>query len=552
MHCQVETLRRCFPPGIRRILGELPKTLDETYERILMEIDEEKQAYANRLFQCLAISIRSLRVEELAEIFAVLPDAESTQGFDMGWRPEDPEAFILSACSTLVSIVDVWGKKVVQFSHFSVREYLTSDRIANSSLVSPFHILPQLAHTLLARACLTVLLQLDNSIDGTGMKSFPLARYAAKYWVDHVQFAEISSNIQDGMDFLFDRNKPHFAAWIRVFDLDNPAKRRWSDDLDDDSDDSDDPDGYPDHPGQPVAVPLYYAALCGFRDLAERLLDAYPYDVNARGGYYETPLLAALNKEHPKIALLLLERGADGESRGRQRQTALYEASSRGYAEVVRSLVDRGEDLNVECDDWDDGWLKVKWTPLLVALKNGRPEVATVLLKHGADANYQDKRGKSPLHIASRHPSGDLARLLLDHGANLNASDTRGKSALHETSSNGQITLVKLLLEYGADADTRNNSGWTPLHYAARDGHPEVVLLLLDHGADANAQKKDRLTALHLAAANGHLQVVEVLLKRDADPHARDRGGKTPFQLASVRNRTQIMRLLSEHTGEKM
>jgi len=80
--------------------------LDETYERILLEIDEEKQVYANRLFQCLAMSIRPLRAEELAEIFAVLPNAESTPDFDASWRPEDPEAFILSACSTLVTIVD--------------------------------------------------------------------------------------------------------------------------------------------------------------------------------------------------------------------------------------------------------------------------------------------------------------------------------------------------------------------------------------------------------------------------------------------------------------
>jgi len=105
VHCQVETLRRCFPPSIRRILRELPKTLDETYERMLMEIDEEKQPYANRLFQCLVISVRPLRVEELAEVFAILPNEESTPGFNIGWRPEDPEAFILSACSTLVSIV---------------------------------------------------------------------------------------------------------------------------------------------------------------------------------------------------------------------------------------------------------------------------------------------------------------------------------------------------------------------------------------------------------------------------------------------------------------
>lgn len=68
MHCQLESLRFCFPPSIRRVLGELPETLDATYERALLGISKQTQDYAHRLFQCLVVSIRPLRVEELAEI----------------------------------------------------------------------------------------------------------------------------------------------------------------------------------------------------------------------------------------------------------------------------------------------------------------------------------------------------------------------------------------------------------------------------------------------------------------------------------------------------
>jgi ankyrin repeat protein len=537
VHCQVETLRRCFPPSIRRILRELPKTLDETYERVLMEIDEEKQPYASRLFQCLVISIRPLRVEELAELFAILPSAESTSGFNVGWRPEDPEAFILSACSTLVSIVNVRDGKLVQFSHFSVREYLTSTRIANSAPVSHFHILPKPAHTVLARTCLGVLLQLDCSIDQTKIQNFPLAWYAAEHWLDHARFEGVSSDIRDAMDCLFDKNKPHLAAWNWLCDLENGRRRRWQ---------------LSPHPSRP-AVPLYYAALCGLHDLSGRLLDAHPEDVNARGGYHVTPLLGSLSTGHSDIALLLLERGPDMEFRNRQDQTALYVASSRGYAEVVRSLIDRGADLNVECCDENQG-NNMKWTPLQVASNNGMMEVARLLLGHGAGVNYQDNKGKSALHIASRHPSNNLVRLLLDHGANADAMDNWGNTALHDASCDGRITIVKSLLEYGANADAQSKWGSTPLHYAARWGHLEVIKLLLDHGADVNAQKEDRWTALHLAVLEGHVPVVEVLLKRGADPHARTRKGETPFQFASssMLDRTQIMRLLSERTGEKM
>ena len=571
VHCQIETLRRCFPPSIRRILGELPKTLDETYERTLLEIDAEKRNYAHRLFQCLIISIRPLHVKELSELFAVLPDTESTPGFNIGWRPEDPEEFILSACSTLVTVVDADtyhdDEKVVQFSHFSVREYLTSDRIANSALVSHFHILPRPAHALLARACLSVLFQLDHTTDRTNIQNFPLAPYAAEHWVDHARFEDISSDIRDGIERLFDRDQPHFAAWVRVHDLDGYDS--WNKD---DKDGKDDELGLdditPTGPKQPHAVPLYYAALCGIRDLAERLLAAHPQDLNAQGGVRGAPLNAALHNGHLNIALLLLEHGADGENGGKACQTALYMASSRGYNEVLGTLINRGADPSVQCDDWDgDREKKVKWTPLHIASKNGRLEIARTLLANGVDVNYQGDRCRSPLNIASRCGYIDLVRLLLDHGVDLNASDELGQTALHKASFQGQFEIVRLLLERGANVDVpgrggAGTGGWTPLFFAARNGHQEMVQLLLDHGADvkvqASEEPRELWTALHLAIYWEHPQVVKVLLERGADPHARTKMGTTPFQLAESPSnswlepeyRAQIMQLISERTGE--
>src|SRR5216683_279821 len=61
-------LRHCLPGTIRRALDDLPRSIDETYERILLSIGEERWEYAQRLFQCLAISFQPLRVDELAEI----------------------------------------------------------------------------------------------------------------------------------------------------------------------------------------------------------------------------------------------------------------------------------------------------------------------------------------------------------------------------------------------------------------------------------------------------------------------------------------------------
>ena len=71
--CQVDRLRRTFLASIRSVLNDfkLPKTLDETYGYTLLGIDDEKREYARQLFRCITVSIRPLRVEELAEILAV-------------------------------------------------------------------------------------------------------------------------------------------------------------------------------------------------------------------------------------------------------------------------------------------------------------------------------------------------------------------------------------------------------------------------------------------------------------------------------------------------
>src|SRR5712675_2923390 len=89
--CQIDRLRRSFPASIRTVLDDLPKTLDETYGRSLLGIDEEKREYALRLFRCLTVSIRPLRVEEMAEIFAFHFDKAAKAAFNADWRPEDAE-----------------------------------------------------------------------------------------------------------------------------------------------------------------------------------------------------------------------------------------------------------------------------------------------------------------------------------------------------------------------------------------------------------------------------------------------------------------------------
>ena len=224
--CQLDTLRRCFPGSIRRALKELPRTLDETYERILLGIDEEKWEYALRLFQCLTVSCRPLQVKELAEVLAVELDAGAVPKLNVDLRPKDADEAVLSACSTLITIIKPdldtvpdfphyrhdWALPIVQFSHYSVKEFLTSCRLESlRPTLSRFYISFQPAHLVLAQSCISTLLQPDPDVDVV-VNDFPLASYAAVNWVYHAQIYGVASRIQTGMESLFDPEKPYFAV----------------------------------------------------------------------------------------------------------------------------------------------------------------------------------------------------------------------------------------------------------------------------------------------------------------------------------------------------
>ncbi len=212
MFCQLEVLQHALPSSIPRVLEDLPESLDETYERILREISKPNEGHARRLLHCLAAAVRPLRVEELAEVLAIDFDEGGTAKLNPAWRWEDPEEAVMSTCSSLVIIVDDGDSRVVQFSHSSLKEFLTSNRLAGPIRdVSHYHIQLETAHSILTQACLAILLQFDDRVDHDNIKGFPLARYAAQYWATHARVEGASSRIKDGVERLFDAHEPYFS-----------------------------------------------------------------------------------------------------------------------------------------------------------------------------------------------------------------------------------------------------------------------------------------------------------------------------------------------------
>jgi ankyrin repeat protein len=475
VYCQLEALRHCLPPSVRGILEALPDTLDETYERVLREINKANRQHARRLLQCLTVALRPLRVEELAEVLAIDFDAPAHGGIPQlnpKWRWADHHQAVLSTCSSLIAIVDDGAFQVVQFSHFSVKEYLTSDRLAYSSRdVSRYHVLLEPAHTILAQACLGVLLRLDNSVTRDNANDIPLVEYGAQHWFDHAQFEGVASRICDAMEYFFDADKPHWMAWSQVQKVDES----WDEFSPDD--------------GANGAFPLYYASLGGFYDLAERLVGKHPEHINARGGRMVVPLVAALHRKHFKVAELLHQHGADVDVWGKYENTPLRVACGHGSMDIAEWLLNHR--ANVDAQGYNG------YGPLHVAAHEGHLHICQMLIEHNADIHNRAKFGDTPLQSAASHISVtrnqvNIMQVLLDHGADPNARDNYGSTPLHCSSWNqyedyeptkGTVEGTRLLLKYSAIIDAENNQGKTPLQLALDHGRDDIAACLREHGA---------------------------------------------------------------------
>jgi ankyrin repeat protein len=454
----------------------------------LLGIDKEKRKHAIRLLQCLALSRRPLRVNELAEVLATRIDAGQIPRLHKDQRPRKADEDVLLAGSTLITTIkpgvhddDTSDTRVVQFSHYSVVEFLTSKRLASSKNedLSQYYISPKSAHTTLAQICVGTLLQLDNHVKGA-TQDFPLAEYAAQNWFHHAQYKDVAPGMQDGMNCLFDPNRKHFTVWVSVHNIDHVSSRTWL--------------SKPSNP--PELSPLYYATLCGIHSVVEYLVIICRQDPNKSHGGRGTPLEAAVVLGHTAIVQFLLEHAADVNVRDKDNSTPLHEASGSGNLDVMQ-----------------------------------------LLLSHGADVNVFDRRGDYPLHKASRYQKFDAMELLVKRGADVNARNESSSTPLYEASGNGNLDVMQLLLSLGADVDVFNHRGDSPLHEAVRHRIFDAVNILVSRGADVNVRDKYNSTPLHEASGNGDLNITQLLLSRGTDVNVFDDWGDSPLHKAlRVRN----------------
>jgi len=524
---QLRALKSCGQGDVERALDDLPSDLDETYSRILNNFPHNATttSRARHVFECIAFARRPLTPAEVVEIFSINIESPSETCYEDDIA--DPEAYLLQKCPNLIDIVESEnGGKVVQFIHFSVKEYLTSAEFKHAERPTRRYSFDNyFANITLVTICIAALDSNDLLPN--------LRQYAHQYWFEHV-----SPDAADALDELLSHflqpNSPSFVSWTG---------------------------------GQSTA--LHWSARLGLRNHTDRLLKG-SNDINLLDAEQQTPLFRAASNAtfnaHFDTMRLLLEHGASCTiqpcfSHRSVLHYAIHSPKAQ-VAKVIGFLVQQGAQV--------DATMVGGHTALHEATWWGKKEAMKALIDHGANI-HAFAGSQTPLHRATWCDRDVEAELLLSLGAFVDLTTGDGCTPLHFAAAFGPRATLRVLLNHDAAVDARATKrsvlganagdiyvyiGSTPLHLAASEGHADACQILLSHGARINNLNQDGNTLLHLTAYTRHLNVahsplVHRVTDRSDDANAlcraRDENGRTPLHYAAEKGNTKIAHLLLEH-----
>ena len=322
-------------------------------------------------------------------------------------------------------------------------------------------------------------------------------------------------------------------------------------------------------------APLLCAAREGYGDVARVLLDAGA-DANSRDEEARTPLHHAAWGGHTDILNMLVGAGANVNRRGVDGISLLQNAVHEGNSDVVKLLIDAGANVN--------RMLKGGYSLLQVAVKEDKADMVQLLVEAGADLNRKSKNGKTLLQNAVKEGNADAVKMLVEAGADLNHKDKDGKTLLRHAVKANRIDLARLLIDAGADVNVvpsppSNDSSYsTPgitintghgsyrhrmsfhndgeagkplLHYAASRGQADMVKLLLEAGAEVHKKDTDKLLLLVNVAKMGRPDVLKLLVETGAGLNSKSKIDQAPRAYSYANDNELVKLLVKTETGKR-
>ncbi|GGE83663.1 ankyrin repeat protein [Priestia taiwanensis] len=192
----------------------------------------------------------------------------------------------------------------------------------------------------------------------------------------------------------------------------------------------------------------------------------------------------------------------------------LLQATERGETETVKSLIDKG--VNVDVQDTNGQ------TPLMVATYKNDIETATLLIAAGANVNIQDDLKNTPFLYAGAEGYLEILKMTIAAGADTTITNRYGGTALIPAAEHGYVDVIQELLTMTTiDVNHVNNLGWTALMEAVilndgKEKQQQVIQMLIDHGADVNIPDNEHVTPLQHAKAKGYKEIERILLRAGA------------------------------------
>ncbi|EQB55667.1 hypothetical protein CGLO_04371 [Colletotrichum gloeosporioides Cg-14] len=578
--CQLREMAVCprTEEHLDRLLTSLPQTLDDTYERMLLAIPPAFQDYARQMLMLLCCAKRHLTVQELiygmaVDLDPIVSNSDDTDSKDANSthigsgnlfldkhlplavfkdkrKLHDADA-VVEVCPGLIELYEGWDANreetlCVRIAHFSVQEYLKSDRIKRRENVAHYHMREQDMNTQATRICLAILDKFDESAalqaNDTSLTSvgpldfhikriFPWACYAANFWPDHFRenkeippeavsamlrlrpYALRISASYGGGGF-FGYNPLQFATHYGLSSVVFVLLREPTTDINE---------------IKCGTTALIIAAKARDMELVRCFLhrDA---DVNACDG---GALMAAAQTGHVEMAKLLIDYGAEVNASG---GWALQTAILYDQFEITQLLLEHGAEINAHGG-----------RALTTAAETGHVKIAKLLLDHGAEVNASGGDYGAALEAAVCRGNLESAKLLLQGGAdaNLVGAYKRGRTPLWSAVASNELELIHLLLQYGAEVNHCDDYGETVLHKAVTTAPEDTVRLLIEHGAEVNIADIYGRTAILRATECDNENIAWLLLEKGADPNVVDRCGNTALSLAAKRGRKGMVTLLS-------
>jgi ankyrin repeat protein len=219
-----------------------------------------------------------------------------------------------------------------------------------------------------------------------------------------------------------------------------------------------------------------------------RLLLDHGADVNVAARSGRTALIiASFANPSAEVVRMLLAKGANVAVMDQRKVTPLNAATFGNDTATVRLLLDASADVNTA-----DTFIGL--TPLINASGNRNLEGVKLLLAKGANVNAVSKTqdlpriqtgivefgGWTPLLMAVPFGPPEVVKTLMDAGAKVNVQDYRGFTPLMLASATDRANpeTVRLLLAHSADTQPKTRAGETASEWAAKFGDAAVLRAL--------------------------------------------------------------------------